>query len=369
MNHAKLSASSSSRWIQCPGSANAEYGIIDLPNKYSAEGRLAHELAERILLNRDYSDLEVTTEMVTYVKDYTDYISSIHSGVESRLYIEKRVDYASTAPEGFGTADAIILNSNYFGDELHIIDLKYGQGARIEAYENTQLLLYAIGALNTLEKINIANIEYIHLEIIQPRLNHKAKWTITLPTLKYWEGYLKAKAEEASRHDAPRRPSISACQWCKVQSNCKALYNFTAESNEATNDSSELEKDLSDNMSDEDTKNILDNSKLISSFINSVEERVYNHLLTGGELLGYKLVNGKKIRKLKSNSEEIIVELLGEKAYNKSILGVRDLEKLIDKETLDSLIYFSQNRPLLVKENDKREAIILEELEFDPIEN
>lgn len=367
MDHAKLSASGSHRWIRCPGSPRAEEGILDTPNKYSQEGSLAHELAERLIFNKDYSDLEVSNEMVEYVRSYTEHLLSISSLVQTSLYIEKRVDFSHIAPEGFGTADAIIVKKGHFCDELHVIDLKYGQGAKIEAYENTQLLLYAMGALNTLDHLDLPNIGFVHLEIVQPRLEHKSKWTISMENLKYWEGYLKAKAEEAMRPNAPRIPSVEACRYCRASSTCTALYNFTNTVTETTADLSEADfaKGI---ITDEQTKQVLDNAKVISHFLAKIEERVYDRLLTGQEFPGYKLVNGRKMRKLKHNVDEIIVELLGEKAYKKAIVGVTELEKMLDKETLESLVYISNNRPLMVKENDKREAIILEELAFDPVE-
>lgn len=363
MEHAKLSASGSHRWIRCPGSVKAEEGLLDTSNKYSEEGSLAHDLAERMFFNKDYSDLNVTEEMVGYVKYYVDYLRSIWGIV----YIETKVDFSHIVPEGFGTADAIVIKHKIFGDDLHIIDLKYGKGVKVEAYENTQLLLYAIGVLNRSYDIDVNNIdpdriEFIHLEIVQPRLNHKSKWTISMATLKHWGGYLKAKAEEALKPNAFRTPSEIACQWCKANATCLALHNFT---DEIISDNLENPED----MTDEDTKKVLDNSKLISSFIKNVEERVYNHILTGNILPGYKLVNGGKRRKLILKSEEILVELLGERAYTKSLVGVLELEKLLDKETLDYLVYFSNNRPLLVKEEDKREAIILGELKFNPVES
>lgn len=350
-DHAKLSASGSHRWILCPGSVKAEENIPDIKSKYAEEGDLAHQLAERLFFKKDYKDLNVSDEMVEHVSEYVSYLNNISSDNETKIYIEKKVDFSHIVPDGFGTADALILKEGYCGGELHVIDLKYGFGNKVESYENTQLLLYAIGTLNSLIFKEICEIEWIHLEIYQPRLKHISKWTISISELRYWEGYIKAKAEATLDVNAPRIPSEKACKWCKASSTCLAPFKFMSELPVNKN---------SNELTTEETKHILDNTEMLTNFFKDVEERVYNTLLIGGSTEGYKLVKGKKIRKLKVDSEKKIVEILGEKAYNKSLVGVKDLEKLLDENVLSSLIYYSENKPLLVKNSDKREALVFE---------
>ncbi len=361
--HSKFGASKSHRWILCPGSVVAEEGLIDTKTSYAQEGNIAHDLAERMFFKRDYADLNVSDEMVEYVQTYIDYLNNILTDdkvlylqkpvPQTVYYIEKRVDFSNVVPEGFGTADAIVINTKFLGNELHIIDFKYGKGVKVDAKDNTQLLLYALGALNTLQE-SIGSIRLIHLEIIQPRMNNFSKWTISFEELKVWEGYLKAKGEEASRPNAPRIPSDAACQWCKAFPTCPAPY-------EITENLPLLQSDLTE----DEMKKILDNSKLIIKFVNEIEEKVYNTLSGGKPFKGYKLIEGKGIRKLKEDSEEKLVELLGSEAYDNKLLGILKLEKLLGKEQLNSLTYYSQCKPLLVKEDDKREAITLEELNYD----
>lgn len=362
--HAKLSASGSHRWILCPGSVAAEEGIKDETSIYAKEGKLAHELAEKMFHKKDYSKLNVSDDMVKYVQIYIDHLNNIVADEillqsewlppKTLYYIEKRVEFNHVVKDGFGTADAIVINSTLHGTELHIIDLKYGKGIKVGAFENTQLILYALGAVHTLNNDMDEHIDKIHLEIVQPRMNHISRWTISMEDLCRWEGYLKAKAEAALQSNAPRIASAIACQWCKAFPTCNAPYELI--------DNIPLdEKELTDDQ----IKKILDNSKLIIKFVNTIEEKVYNSLLAGQPFKGYKLIEGKHVRKLKEDSEQKLVEILGSEAYDYKLLGIIKLEKLLGKDLLNSLTYYSPCKPILVKEDDKRDAIILEELNYD----
>jgi hypothetical protein len=365
MEHAKLSASGSHRWINCPGSVKAEEGLLEITTSYAEEGILAHTLASHMLsgshvLLKDNWEKKypLDPEMFDNLKKYTDYVfklKNLYGGITKSnsplsLYVEQKVDFSETVPGGFGTADVIIIAK----DIIHIIDLKYGQGVKVEAENNTQLLLYAIGALSLTKE----PIEHIMMHIVQPRLDHISHWGISISELDQWKGYLKAKAEIALHPNAPRIPSEDACRWCKAKSECPALYNFTKDVLDTANSN--------DKLSPEQIKTLLDNQKLLVNFLTSVEQKAYRDILDGKEILGYKLVPGRNIRKLKSDSEKKIIELLGEKAYNKSLVGIMQLEKLLGDE-LASLVTIESCKPVLVKESDKREAIIREDLWFEPV--
>jgi hypothetical protein len=348
--HAKLSASGSERWILCPGSVKAEENLPDIKNKYSSEGTFAHEIAAALLNKQDINNYDVSSEMLDNIQLYVDYVNNISSKTifYPEIHIEKEVNFSHIVPKGFGTADSIVISVN----TLHVIDFKYGMGHSVFAFENTQLLLYAIGAYNELKNKDV--IHEIVLHIVQPRKNNFDKWTLSIKELSYWEGYIKAKAEMALRKDAIRIPSENACKWCKASSTCPAIYDFTS-------DVLEKSKDI---VEDDKIKIILDNSKMIKNYLNSLEEKIYDKLSSGESFPGYKLVKGRNMRKIKTSSEDKLVELLGEKAYIKSLIRVTDLEKLVDKETLESFIYISESKPLMVTKDDKRKAIKIEEFDF-----
>ena len=57
LKHAKLSASGSSRWLNCTGSVKAESTLPNTTTPYTTEGTAAHELADLCL-----NDTQLTPE-------------------------------------------------------------------------------------------------------------------------------------------------------------------------------------------------------------------------------------------------------------------------------------------------------------------
>ena len=149
--HAKLSASGSSRWLTCTGSVKAESQFPNTSSSYAMEGTTAHSLAERCLtedvtpnyyLNKQLDGYTVDEEMVDNVAAYVAYVKSF-SGIH---FYEVRVDFSEWIPDGFGTSDAIVIDSK--SNTVHVIDLKYGKGVPVDAENNSQGMLYALGVLS-----------------------------------------------------------------------------------------------------------------------------------------------------------------------------------------------------------------------------
>ena len=156
--HAKrYGASTSSRWINCPGSIRlADQCPVPDGSKYAEEGTLAHAIAEvklRIATDRTVKAAELKQltkdplwdgEMDEATDFYRDTVIEHLTAApdDAQLMIEQRVDYSEWAPGGFGTSDAVIVSD----EALEIFDLKYGKGIRVDAEGNSQMRLYALGA-------------------------------------------------------------------------------------------------------------------------------------------------------------------------------------------------------------------------------
>jgi len=334
--HAKLSASGSSKWLNCAGSVEAESKIPNKQSVYAEEGTLAHELADICLknyinscaLNNDYkspldrigetikceSDKKVistvvTEEMAKFVQEYIDYVLA-HETKNSQLYTEDRVDFSNIVPDGFGTMDAAILD--YDTGICHIFDLKYGQGVPVDAVENTQAQLYALGFYNELKCLDVIKSFKIH--IVQPRIFNYSSWEITLDDLFKFGEYASKKANEALSPNAPRIPGEKQCKWCNAKATCPALKKHTEDT--ILSSFEDLNKDIMFNeLNDEQLKLILDNKKLIEDFLKSVEQHIYDRVLNGEKFEGYKLVEGRSNRKWIDDAEEVLKNKLGENAY------------------------------------------------------
>ena len=379
--HAKLSASGSSKWLNCSGSIEAESKIPNKQSVYAEEGTLAHELADICLKKnieaKKYIGYDVlyapeksgviTKEMAKFVQEYIDYVLS-HETKNSQLYTESKVDFSNIVPDGFGTSDAAILD--YDTGICHIFDLKYGQGVPVDAVENTQAQLYALGFYNELKCLDVIKSFKIH--IVQPRIFNYSSWEITLDDLVKFGEYASKKANEALTPNAPRTPGEKQCKWCNAKATCPALKKHTEDTilksfDDLNKGKTPFLKDETNVLSDKQLKLILDNKKLIEDFLKSVEQHIYDRVLNGEKFEGYKLVEGRSNRKWVDDAEDILKEKLGEDAYEKKLIGITAAGKKLKKDEVAELTYKPEGKLQLVPDSDKRKEVTKTIDHFDKI--
>lgn len=356
--HAKLSASGSSRWLNCTGSVKAESSFPNSSSSFALEGTTAHELAEICLTNEHHpsfyqnhiiNGFTIDDEMIEHVSAYISYVKSF-SGVH--LY-EQRVDFSEWVPEGFGTSDAIVIDESH--KTVHIIDLKYGKGVTVDAENNTQGMLYALGVLSEYGFIYEINNVVIH--IYQPRIKNYSTWPIAATDLLKWANWVKGRAIEALSDSAPRTPSDKACQWCKAKATCKALLDHTHTI--LMHDFEELDEVKPDTLTHKELRVIQDNAKLIKSWLDAVESHIFDVLLRGDDFAGYKLVEGRNIRTWQDEQKAIDAlkdKLDNSQLYTQKLISPAQAEKLLkkDKAILLELVAKSDGKPALVPDCDKR---------------
>lgn len=369
--HARLSASGSHRWLHCPGSVAAETGLPDAPTVHSLEGSAAHALAEHCLnegvldasgaIGRTFGGMPVTQEMADAVQVYVDYIRNV-GGFQQ---YETRLDFSRWVPEGFGTSDCITIADN----TLHVIDLKYGKGVRVNAFENTQGLLYALGALDECEMLY--SFDKVQITIVQPRLDHISEWVLTLDELNKWGDWIKERALLACAPDAPRVPSESACHWCKAKATCPALKTYTEAA--ILSEFSTLEELLPvDTLSDDELARALSAKKLITGWLDAVEEHATQRCINGEGFPGFKLVAGRSLRQWgdEGEAELVLKGALGDDAFEHKLLSVAKAEKALGKKQaslLDGLVVKPEGKPVLVPNDDPREPLGTAPAEFDKL--
>ncbi|MFA6718365.1 MAG: DUF2800 domain-containing protein [Prevotella sp.] len=346
--HALLSPSAAARWLNCPGSVSACADIKDKGSSYAAEGTEAHALAENVLNGVDLDTVAhmYNKDMVENVQTYVDYVRSVGNPA-----VEQKLDMSDWIPECFGTSDAVVVREK----TINIIDLKYGKGIKVYAEKNPQLMIYGLGAWSEYEMLT--DIENVVLHIVQPRLDHIDTWEISISSLLSWGEWVKDRAALALSEDAPRFPGEAQCQWCKAKATCKALYDYTSKIVGAQFDDMDA-LESPDKLSDRKLREVLEGSNVIKSWLDAVEKHVFNLMLDGKQFKGFKLVEGRSVRKwVDIDKTKVILEnLLGDKAFEHKLLSPAKAEKALgkNKKAVESLIIKPSGKPAMVPETDKR---------------
>ena len=154
---------------------------------------------------------------------YAQYIAELLATLqEPRVLVKQRLDFSRYVPDGFGTGDCVIVAISV----LTVIDFKYGKGVAVSADHNSQMMLYALGALELFDALY--DIAEIRMVIFQPRIQNLSEYIMPLSELLHWaETELKPKAALAARGEG----EFSAgehCRFCKRKATCRkrAEYNL-----------------------------------------------------------------------------------------------------------------------------------------------
>ena len=369
--HALLSASGAHRWLHCTGSPLLEKDFPDSTSVYAQEGTLAHELCELKLMA--YTG-EITKRKLTSMKNklmkselwqpemdstseaYLDYIKDITMSytVKPVILTEKRVDFSRYVPEGFGTADCLILA----GDTLHVVDYKHGKGVVVDADHNPQMMLYALGAMSELSLLY--RFKFVHMTIVQPRVNNISEFTMTADELTEWgETVVKPKAEAAMSGKGEFEAG-DWCRFCRAKQQCKTRY----ESNDS------LYPELS---AQHDPRLItlaelgeyLKRGRDMAAWLEDMKEYALSEALAGADVPGWKAVEGRGSRAFTDTDEAVdtlIKNGIDESVlYERRVLTLAQMEKAVGKkafgEIVGNLVVKNPGKPTLVEESDKRPRI------------
>ena len=338
--HSSLSASGCERWWNCPGSVNACANLPNPPSKYSAEGTVAHALAEQVLrenadlepligqiIVKDGFEIEVTEEMVDYVMEYVGYVRSVIDsiGIRAQVRFEERVELTEVHVSMFGTADTVIVDPFKC---VHVMDLKYGQGKRVSAYRNKQLMYYALGIMLK------EDCPKFMLHVCQPRVeNGFTAYEGDMQEMADYHLGLKCAAETALFKDAPLIPG----DWCKGtfcpnRTHCKALSGLTSEL--AGKDFDALP--IVEVLTMEQIQKVLKYEDTVKDWMARVRDHAKELMVQGQEIPGYKVVQAQGNAKW-VDEEVILAEFgdeFGEKLYEKKLLSPAKFEKLAGKKRL-----------------------------------
>lgn len=337
--HAVLSASSSDRWLHCPPSARLCESYEDKGSDYAAEGTDAHALCEYKLRKALGLPAEDPTENLTWFNEemndcatgYAAYVleqveAAKHVCADPVVLIEQRVDFSRWVESGFGTADALIIADG----TLKICDYKHGLGVLVRAEENPQLMCYSLGSLELFDKIY--DIETVSMTIYQPRRDNISTYEISKDDLYRWaDEVLKPTAELAFAGDGNFLCG-EWCGFCKAKTDCRARA-------EANLELARYEFKFPPLLTDEDIEDILAKVDELVSWASDIKEYALQQAISGKEWTGWKLVEGRSNRKYVNDSVVAdVVEHAGFDPYERKVLGVTAMQKLLGKSRFDELL-------------------------------
>ena len=361
-DHAVLSASGAHRWLNCLPSARLELEFVNNESSAAAEGTAAHALCEhklkKALHMRSKRPVSVynSDEMEEHSDAYVEFVMeqlelAKQSCTDPLILIEQRLDFSCYVPQGFGTGDSIIIADK----KLHIIDFKYGMGVLVDAVDNPQMKLYALGALEIYD--SLYDIEEVSMTIFQPRRENVSTWTIRVEDLKAWaEKELKPRAKKAYDGEGEYLPG-EWCTFCRAAVKCRAR---AEEKLKLAQSEFKLPPLLTDSEIEEVLSKLSDLTKWANEIIAYATDAAVNH---GKEWHGFKVVEGRSVRKYKD--EDAVAKVAKANGYKdifrQSLITLTEMERLMGKskfeKILGDLIYKPPGKPTLVPLSDKRPAM------------
>lgn len=371
--HAKLSPSSAHRWLECPGSVRLtsemeKAGVVEGSSVYADEGTMAHTIAE---IGASYAfglidktehvgrvrDWRNTTpdgyheEMVECAAAYVDLLRRLAAEFpHTQVMLEQKVDTGITA--SWGTLDAAMVS----GTHLHVVDYKYGKGIPVDAAENPQLMLYALGGLDLFELLG--DIETVTMTVHQPRLDSISHYAMKVKDLKMWrEAVARPAAALALSDDAYLSPSDTACRFCPAAGQCRARVEYMTRRDFGNPDL----------LSPAEIGEILGVLPDIRNWAKAVEENALHLAYNDGvKIPGWKCVRSGGQRQFKD--QEQAFDVLREAGYEegqymrRSLQTLSKLDKMVGgkdelQRLMGPLLGRSEGRESLVPEEDERDEV------------
>ena len=362
--HAFLSPSASHRWLNCPPSAKLCAEVPDASSPYAQQGTDAHSLCAYLVekaLGRDTRDPTGTlkyydAEMQECAEGYASFVMEEYERAkqtcpDTAVLIEQKVDFSPWVKDGTGTADCILLADGM----AEVIDYKHGLGIMVSAESeefggNPQLMCYCLGVLEMFD--GIYNIDTIKMSIYQPRRENVSTYTMSKVDLLQWANGTLAPAALLAQEGKGEFQAGNHCQFCKVKAACRKRAEYNLEL-------ARYDFEMPATLEEHEIDAILLKADQLISWASDVKEYALNQALQGTDYSHFKVVEGRSNRKY-TNEDDVAKTVMaaGYDPYEKSILGITAMSKLLGKkkfnELLGSLICKPQGKPTLVSRSDKR---------------
>ncbi|MFQ8996305.1 MAG: DUF2800 domain-containing protein [Agathobaculum sp.] len=380
--HALLGASSAERWLACPPSARLCEKFPDTAGQAAQEGTLAHALAElkvrsyftvmaKSAYTRAYNKIRkdelFTAEMDRITDEYLDYIKdcAMQFSAPPTVACEVKVNFSGYVPDGFGTADLIMLG----GDTMRVIDFKYGMKTPVNVVENPQLKLYALGALA--QYAMLYKVEWVILSIAQLRLGEPTEWETTPDELYKWAAeYVQPRAQQAYNGEGEFKDGAH-CRFCRAKAKCRTY----AAANMAVTEQHTPDEDPA-LLTDEEVGKLLTRAEPFLKWFGAVQTYALEAALDGKTIPGWKAVEGRSVRQF-DDADAAFADLRAagiEDAllYERKPLTLAGVERLLGKKQFAELcgghVVKPAGKPTLVPESDSRKPYSRAAADFAAIE-
>lgn len=399
--HALLSPSGAKKWLTCPASLICEKDIPNTSGKAAVLGTAMHSISEyhlnayihgtalplerevgayvldegkgqiKALISPMKGAVLITADMIEQVRKYTDYCKAIidvatYAKLEMRVNLTEVLHPGYEGVETFGTADLVAVQelANTDGHMLIIGDLKTGRH-RVEAKENKQLMLYALGVYRRLKRRY--NITVVRLVIFQPYAGGASEWDISVEGLELFAKFAQKRAllalDAYSRGKknlkaSDFKPSVDGCQWCRFSEQCAAR---TKTVNAVL--AEELEDDFALELTPEQLVAEYEKLPLLRQHIDKVEKAMAAALHSGKKVPGYKLVEGRPGNRAWKDAKEVIDaaeinEIDRKMLFKESLVSPKEAEAAFKNTDawpiLEKLITRKPGAPCVATADDKR---------------
>lgn len=377
--HALLGASSAHRWLHCPPSARLCEQFPDTQSDYAAAGTLAHSIAElkarkyflepmsartfnirlKKLKESPYYDkgMDAATDM------YLEHLKTLALSFSSPPFVvlENRVDYSHLVPDGFGTADCIMIGEG----RICVVDYKNGSGVPVEADNNPQMMLYGLGALHTYSTVYGDSIRNVHLSIVQPNAGGVKGWDTEVTVLEDWGTQYVAPLAKLAWEGKGGFAAGDWCRFCRAKAQCgaRARKMLELEPLKGAEPENAPKTEGARLLTDSEIGDILTRAKDLQDWVKSLQDYALSAALEGREIKGWKAVEGRGSRDWTGGTDQAF-KLLTERGIDNALLWERKpvtvagLEKAIGKklfaETTTDLVQKTPGKPTLVPASDNR---------------
>lgn len=363
--HARLSASSSDRWLNCTRAPQYEEQFPESSGStFAQEGQFAHAVAEQDIaahlglapqvLPADllhFDNPELREHVSTYVNFAIDMINvARREDANAIVLLERKVDFSNWVPEGFGTCDLVIVTKGV----VTVVDLKFGRGLRVDAQNNSQLRLYGIGAAEMFN--HLYDITQVAMYIVQPRLGHISKEVLSKTDIYDWANTVVTPAAQKAWRGEGEFVAGDHCRWCRGKAVCAARAKQNL-------DVARFDFAAPDTLDDAAIADILEKAARLHSWVKDVQDHALAQALQGHKFTGYKLVQSRSVRKY-SNAAQVAATLIESGIAPSVVYAPLELNNMTALETaigkkkftqiLGDLIVKSPGKPTLVAAEDKR---------------